>query len=206
MKEILPGVFHWTTLHERIGQEVSSYYLSGPEGAALIDPRVPEEGLTCFETHERPSNILLTNRHHYRHSSRFIEAFGCTVWCHRAGLHEFSHAEVVQGFEFGDRLPAGIEAVSVGSICPDETALFIPWAGAVAVADGLTRHPADGPLAFVPDFLMGDDAPAVKRGLCAAYTLLLDRDFDHLLPAHGRPWIGGARQALRDFIEAETSE
>lgn len=206
MNEILPGVFHWATLHERIGQEVSSYYLSGPEGAALIDPQVPEEGLAWFETRKPPRNIVLTNRHHYRHSDRFITAFGCTVWCHRAGLYEFSHGEVVQGFDFGDRLPAGIEAVLVGSICPDETALFIPWARAVAVADGLTRHPADGPLAFVPDFLMGDDPPAVKRGLCAAYAQLLARDFDHLLPAHGRPWIGGAREALRDFIEAQTSE
>lgn len=206
MNEILPGVFHWTTIHERIGREVSSYYLSGPEGAALIDPQVPDEGLAWFETREPPCNILLTNRHHYRHSDRFMAAFGGTVWCHRAGLHEFSHGEVVQGFDFGDRLPAGVEAVPVGSICPDETALFLPWARAMAVADGVTRRLPDGPLSFVPDFLMGDDPPAVKQGLCSAYTRLLDRDFDHLLPAHGRPWIGGAKEALRKFIEAQTSE
>ena len=204
MNEILPGVFHWTTIHERIGREVSSYYVSGPEGAALIDPQVPEEGLAWFETRESPRTILLTNRHHYRHSGRFVEAFGGTVWCHRTGLHEFSHGEAVSGFDFGDRLPAGIEAQAVGSICPDETALFIPWARALAVADGVTRRPA-GPLTFVPDFLLGDDPPAVKRGLCAAYARLLDRDFDHLLPAHGRPWIGGAREALRSFIRVQSS-
>ena len=152
-----PGVFHWTTIHERIGREVSSYYVSGPEGAALIDPQVPDQGLVWFETREPPLTILLTNRHHYRHSGRFIEAFGATVWCHRAGLHEFTHGEVVHGFEFGDRLPAGIEAVRVEAICPDETALFIPWARAVAVADGVTRRIPDGPLTFVPDFLLGDD-------------------------------------------------
>jgi len=127
-------------------------------------------------------------------------------WCHRAGLHEFSRGEVVQGFDFGDRLPAGTEALPVGSICPDESALFIPWARAMVVADGVTRDPADGPLTFVPDFLLGDDPAAVKRGLCGAYARLLDRDFDHLIPAHGRPRIGGAKEALRKFIEAQTSE
>ena len=111
-----------------------------------------------------------------------MAAFGGTVWCHRAGLHEFSRGEVVQGFDFGDRLPAGTEALPVGSICPDETALFIPWARAMVVADGVTRDPADGPLTFVPDFLLGDDPAAVKRGLCGAYARLLDRDFDHLIP------------------------
>ena len=52
MDEIVPGVFHWTTIHERIGREVSSYYLAGPEGAVLIDPRVPDEGLAWFETRD----------------------------------------------------------------------------------------------------------------------------------------------------------
>ena len=206
MNEILPGVFHWTTIHERIGREVSSYYLSGPEGAALIDPQVPDEGLAWFETREPPHTIVLTNRHHYRHSDRFVAAFDGIVWCHAAGLHEFTHGEVVQGFNFGDRLPAGIDAVAVGAICPDETALFIPWARAVAVADGVTRRLPDGPLSFVPDFLLGDDPSAVKRGLCAAYARLLDRDFDHLLLAHGRPWIGGAKEALRDFIHMNAAK
>jgi hypothetical protein len=197
-------VFHWTTVHERIGREVSSYYVSGPEGAALIDPRVPDEGLAWFETRARPSTIVLTNRHHYRDSDRFVAAFDSIVWCHSAGLHEFTHGEVVRGFDFGDRLPAGIEAVAVGAICPDETALFIPWARAVAVADGVTRRLPDGPLSFVPDFLLGDDPSAVKDGLCASYARLLDRDFDHLLLAHGQPWVAGAKEALRGFIRSHT--
>jgi len=30
----------------------------------------------------------------------------------------------------------------------------------------------------------------------------LKRDFDNLLLAHGKPWIGGAKKGLRQFLEA----
>lgn len=206
MNEILPGVFHWVTVHDHINMPVSSYYLDGPDGAALIDPRAPDEGLEWFEGRARPENVFLTNRHHYRHSGEFVAAFGCRVWCHRDGLHEFTHGEDVSAFEADGNLPAGIEVVEVGAICPDETALLIPWARAIAFADGLVRADFDGPLGFVPDFLMGDDVEAVKRGLVAAFGRLLERDFDTLLFAHGAPWVGGGREALRVFVESRSGE
>jgi hypothetical protein len=40
----------------------------------------------------------------------------------------------------------------------------------------------------------------VKRGLRSAYRRLLSLDFEHLLLAHGHPWLGGARQALAGFV------
>jgi hypothetical protein len=70
----------------------------------------------------------------------------------------------------------------------------------MAVADGVVRD-VDGPLTFVPDPLLGDDPEEIKRGLKAAYACLLALEFDHLLLAHGLPWIGGAREALREFVE-----
>jgi hypothetical protein len=93
-------------------------------------------------------------------------------------------------------------ALEVGALCPDETALLIPEAeGLLALADGVVRR-EDGPLGFVPDEYMGDDPEGVKAGLKQSYQRLLQRDFDHLLLAHGWPWIGGGKQALREFIEA----
>ena len=41
MRELLPGLYHWTTPHPNIGQDVSSYYVTG--AAALLDPMVPTE-------------------------------------------------------------------------------------------------------------------------------------------------------------------
>ncbi len=68
----------------------------------------------------------------------------------------------------------------------------------MALADGVTRD-GDGPLSFVPDQYMGDDIEGVKSGLKQSYRQLLQRDFDHLLLAHGNPWIEGGKQALREF-------
>ena len=45
MEEIIPQVFHWTTFHEDIGQEVHSYGVRDLGPVVLIDPMVPAEGL-----------------------------------------------------------------------------------------------------------------------------------------------------------------
>jgi hypothetical protein len=199
MREILPGIHHWTALHPRIRQPVSSYYVEPAQ--LLIDPLVPREGLEWFE-HRAPQQVVLTNRHHYRQSDRFVDAFGCIVRCCEPGLHEFEDGPDVEGFAFGELLAPGVRAVEVGAICPDDTALHITAGdGALAFADALVR-PGGGPLAFVPDFLMGDDPGAVKAGLIDALQGLLELPFDALLFAHGEPLVGGGKRALREFVEA----
>ncbi len=58
-----------------------------------------------------------------------------------------------------------------------------------------------GELGFVPDSLLGDDPEAIKDGLTERFRPLLERDFDHLLFAHGDPIIGDGNDALRRFVE-----
>ena len=43
MRELLPGLWHWTTPHPNIGKDVSSYYVA--DAATLLDPMVPPGGL-----------------------------------------------------------------------------------------------------------------------------------------------------------------
>ncbi len=203
MREVLPGVFHWTTPHPRIHIPVSSYWLD--EHGVLIDPLVPVEGgIEWFAARTTPPTVvLLSNRHHYRDSGRFADAFGCTVHCNRTGLHEFSRGEVVEGFDPGDRLPGDVVAWEVGGICPDDTALHLPEKHAIVFADGVVRgdpHGAEEALGFVPDALM-DDPPGTKRALLAALARLLDDlDFEHVLLAHGDPLIGDGRALLQDLV------
>jgi hypothetical protein len=93
-------------------------------------------------------------------------------------------------------------AHEVGAICADETALEVPSVRALALADGLVRFEGpEGPLGFVPDWLLGDDPDSVKAGLRAAFRRLLEVDFDHLLLAHGAPIIGEGKEQLRAFVE-----
>jgi len=196
VREVAPGIWHWTAVHPRIKIAVSSYYL--PAEHVLIDPIAPDEGLDWFAAHGPPGDILLTNRHHYRSSAEFEARFGATVRCVREGMHEFTHGERVEPFEFGDELPGGIVAQRVGAICPDETALYIPARKALAIADGAVRMGSDESLSFVPDFLM-DEPEATKAGLRASYRRLAELDFRHLLLAHGGPLVDNGRDALAAF-------
>jgi hypothetical protein len=201
MDELAPGLWHWTAFRDTIGRTVHSAYDEG--SGTLIDPMLPGdgEGLGWFDRHGPPQRIVLVNRHHMRHSPRFVERFGCSVHCHEAGLWDLHDAPVrVQGFRFGDELASGVVAHRFAAICPEEAALHLAVGpGALAVADGVIRGD-DGRLAFVPDFLLGDDPGTVRRGLADAYLALADTlDFDVLLLAHGDPLVGGAREALRAF-------
>ena len=196
MREIAPGLWHWTARHEHIHMDVSSYYLLSER--VLIDAMVPAEGLEWFDEHGAPEHVLLTNRHHDRHAWRLREAFGCAVHCIRNGLHEVEGRGPVEAFDFGDELPGGAIAFEVDAICPDETALHIPARGALACGDGVVRWPGHGELAFVPDQFM-DDPEQTKTGLRDAYRRLLDLDFELLLLAHGDPVVGSGKEALRAF-------
>jgi hypothetical protein len=196
VQEIVPGIWHWTGVHPRIGIEVSSYYL--PAERVLIDPLAPSDGLDWFAEHGPPTDVLLTNRHHYRSTAQFVERFGVTVRCVRQGMHEFTGGERVEPFDFGDELPGGIVAYEVGAICPDETALYVPAHDALALADGAVRGYADEPLAFVPDKYM-DEPEATKEGLRESYRRLAKLEFRHLLLAHGEPVLDTGRDALTAF-------
>jgi glyoxylase-like metal-dependent hydrolase (beta-lactamase superfamily II) len=194
MREIAPGLWHWSARHERIGVDVSSYYLS--QQRVVIDPMLPDEGVAWFEAHGAPEHALLTNRHHDRQAWDLQRRFGTTVHCISNGMHEIEGRGRVQQFEFGDELPGGAVVYEVDAICPDETALHIPSHRALACADGVVHY--DRRLSFVPDRLM-DEPEQTKQGLRDAYRRLLELDFDHLLLAHGVPVVGGAKQALREF-------
>jgi glyoxylase-like metal-dependent hydrolase (beta-lactamase superfamily II) len=202
MREILPDLWFWTTIHPVLGIEVASYWRD--DAGILFDPLVtdPSEVDWFAARTVQPAAVLLSNRHHYRSSAIFAERFGCRVFCNRAGLHEFTAGQEVQGFDIGDALPGGVIACEVGVLCPDDTAFWMPVQRAMLFADGLVAGAPHGHprLGFVPDVLM-DDPPATKAGLLAAFRrLLADYPFEHVLLAHGGPVPGDGRRALEQLI------
>lgn len=52
MREVLPGVFHWTAMHPRIHVEVSSYRLE--DGGVPIDPLLAPDGDHLLPAHGGP--------------------------------------------------------------------------------------------------------------------------------------------------------
>jgi hypothetical protein len=197
--EIVPGIWHWTARHPKIGIDVSSYYLVEP--AVLIDPMAPPAVLDRLAELGPPREVLLTNRHHYRDCATVVGRFDCPVRASRPGMHEFAGKSAVQPFDFRDELAGGaVVAHEVGAICPDETALHVPSMKALAVADGVIHYGEE--IDFVPDQYL-DDPPGTKRALKAAYRRLVEElDFDHLLLAHGTPILDRGREALSRFASA----
>jgi hypothetical protein len=209
MRELAPGIWHWTTFYDSIGQDVSSYWIE-PAGIVL-DPMVPDDvGLEWFEDRDvQPQQTVMTIGLHWRHNEQFAERFGSSIRVPAKSLSRYEgtdRADKVETYEAGDEIAPGVTAVEVGGIAPDETALHIAHGdGAIAVADALNRAQGGGPLAFMPDYLLGDDPETVKADLTDSLRGLLTRDWDALLMAHGDPIAGGGRKALKDFLSASSS-
>lgn len=193
IREILPGVLHWTAPHPSAGIESASHLLV--EEGVLIDPIAPPEGLEWFEGRE-VAVILLTNRHHTRSAFDLQDRLGVPIRAPRTGMHDLPD-DRVQPYDFGDDLGAGITPHAISETWPDETALALPAHRAVAIADGVTNY--DG-LGFFDDGLLGDDPEAEKRRLRAGFARLVEAvAFDHVLFAHGAPILGDGREQLRRF-------
>jgi len=203
IEEILPGLVQWDAFHEGIGRVVhSSFVLSS---GTLIDPMEPQEGVEALAALTTPQRIVLSNRHHYRHSARYAKRFGCPVLCHEAGLAHFAGEHPVQGFSFDEQLADDVRALELGSICAEETTLLLDvGSGALSFGDGLARND-DGTLAFMPDRLLGENPHEVRAGLTRNLEQMLDEDFDTLLFAHSKPVPSGGRTLLSEFLARETA-
>ena len=197
-REILPGVLHWTTMHEGIDAPVSSYAVVPAE--VVIDPRVPDGGFDALAGWPAPRQVVLTSGHHARHAELFADHFGIPVRASRGAAERLGAALAVEVFADREEVAPGVRAIEIGVLSPDETALHLDAGeGAVAFADGVHRYP--GELAFFRDSLLGDDPEAVKAGLRAAFRELLAERFDHLLFAHGDPVVGGGKALLQAFAQ-----
>lgn len=204
IEEILPGIVQWDAFHEGIGHVVHSSF--DLRSGTLIDPMVPQEGIEAVATFATPQRIVLTNRLHYRHSARYVERFDCPVLCHKAGLAHFGGDRPVQGFSFDEQLADGVRALELGSICAEETTLLLDTHnGALAFGDGVTRD-ARGTLTFMPDSLLGEDPPVVRRGLLRNLRRIQEEeDFDALIFAHSEPLTEGGGAMFAHLLLQSTA-
>lgn len=208
MDEITPGILHWTTFHEHIGQTVHSHLHT--RSGAIFDPRLPEGGVEALADAVLPQVVLLSNRHHLRHAEAVADAYGIPIRVHASGLHEFegSSKPDVEGFAYGEEVAPGVTALELGALTPEDTVFRIePEEGPAALlfADGLIH--TDGELTFVPDSLMGDDPEDVKLGLVRNLGRIVDdaAPFDILLFAHGAPIATGGASALAAFVDRQAA-
>jgi hypothetical protein len=202
MREIAPGLHHWTAFRDTIKMRVSSYWIQ-PAGV-VVDPMVPEEGFDAFRD-GAPQQVVLTSGLHVRDAQRFRDTFGIPVRAPREALDRIGDGLDFEPYTDHEELAPGVRAVHIGVLCPDEYALHVTAAEpAIALADAV-HHYGDA-LSFFADELLGDDPRAVKQGLMQQLRSLLQRDFEHLLFAHGDPVLRTGKSALRDFVSSPVGQ
>lgn len=199
MEEIARGIYHWRTHHEGIGTKVDSYYVE--PAATVIDPMEPADGFDWFGGRNL-DRVVLSNRHHYRHSDRFHARFGVPVLGVEEGMHEIGERPGVESFAFGDEVAPGITAHPIEPSWPDEGALHIALGpGLLVVGDGAMHYGED--IHFVPEEHIGDDPERTKELLRHGYGRLLELEFDTVLFSHGKPIVGGGKEALQAWVEGQ---
>lgn len=204
MHEIVPGIRHWTAFRDTIGLQVSSYWV--PAAGVLIDPMLPEGGLDAFAGEDAgPQQVVLTTGLHTRDAREIADALSIPIRAPREARDRLGDRLDFEPYDDHEELAPGVRAVHIGILAPDEYALHIAAAeGAIAFADAI--HTYGDALGFFADDLLGDDPRAVKEGLKQQLGTLLQRDFDHLLFAHGEPIVGGGKQVLSDFVTSPVGE
>lgn len=198
MNEIVPGIFHWTVEHPDIHVAVSSHYVA--PARMLVDPLEPDDGMGVFDALDAPpEHVVLTSGLHWRHAERFRDRYGAAIRAPAPAADRFSGSgRSFEPFGHEDVLAAGVTALEVGGIAPDDFALHVDvGSGAIVLADAVMRY--GGQLGFFPDHLWEDPRTEQRKVLESLRRTVLKRDFDVLLLAHGDPLADGGRAALEAF-------
>jgi hypothetical protein len=181
MREIAPGLHHWTAPHPGYEpdpepgsaaewpEQVGCTLYQAPDAAVFIDPLVPDELWPALDALvvSRPVVVLTTIRWHSR-----------------------SRAAVLARYDGRDDPPAGVDALAFRDF--EETMFWLPGPRALVPGDRLIGDGADG-VRICPQTWL--DRGTVD-GLHAALQPLLELPVEHVLCSHWEPVIGGGHTAL----------
>ena len=149
VKELTPGIRHWSAVHPNLGIEVSSYWL--PDLGVLLDPiAVPAE----VEGIERDRALKPPPPPRRARGARSASARACA--CRAPGVHEFEPDDPIEPYDFGEPLAGGaiIAPPSRPSSGPTTAALHIPSAARRWLSPTRSIN-YRGRLELVPDQLHG---------------------------------------------------
>lgn len=188
VEEILPGVWHWSVVDDRIGGNRSeSYALVASERVVLVDPLpIDEAKLTSLGEVEA---IVLTTGNHQRAAWRMRRAFGCPVYAPRNayGLDDTPD----HSYSGGDLLPGELTAFHAPGPVESMHALWHTASNIVFLSD-LLVHDGSGTVEFVPS--RWQDEPWRTRDSVRRIARTLP--VQALGFGHGEPMVGNARQIL----------
>jgi glyoxylase-like metal-dependent hydrolase (beta-lactamase superfamily II) len=191
LEEVVPGIWRWHVLDERIGSESDAHAVSDQTGTVLIDPLpLRDEALKRLEPIVA---ICLTAACHQRSAWRYRRAFSVKVYAPAdcRAMDEESDGR----YRAGDMLPGGLKAIHTPG--PEQThyAFWRERSPAVLFCADLIMREDGGDLAFIPAEYH-EDPEATRESV----RRLLDLPFEVLCMDHGAPITADPHAALRKLL------
>ncbi|MDZ4345269.1 MAG: MBL fold metallo-hydrolase [Candidatus Binatia bacterium] len=197
MREVVSGICTWPWFSEPHGYNFNGHLILHAGGNLCIDPVEPaEEDLNEIARHG-VARILLTNRNHSRAANKVRARTGARTAIHPADApYARSQSteldgELIIGEKVGPLVVVGVPGKS-----PGEVALHWPERKILIVGDAVVGDPP-GRCKLLPEKVIDD--PARLR---ESVRSLLGLDFDILLPGDGAPILQGAKERLRELVNA----
>jgi glyoxylase-like metal-dependent hydrolase (beta-lactamase superfamily II) len=197
LEEVVPGVWRWHVLDDRIDFESDAHAVSEGAGTVLIDPLpLRDEALKALQPIVA---ICLTAACHQRSAWRYRRTYGAKVYAPEASREMDEEPDVRYGD--GQMLPGGLKAIHTPG--PDQAHYAFLRAGTPAVlfCPDLVMRGSDGELTFIPAEYHEDPA-ATHESL----RRLLDLPFQILCMDHGAPITTNPQAAVREVLARGSSQ
>lgn len=191
VEEVVPGIWRWHVLDERIDAESDAHAVSDRGGAVLIDPLPLREA--ALKGLEPIVAICLTAACHQRSAFRYRRAYGVKVYAPE-GCRAMDEEPDVR-YRAGEMLPGGLKAIHTPGPELVHYAFWRERSPAVLFRPDLIMRDAGGDLAFIPAEYHDD--PEATRGSVHRF---LDLPFEVLCMDQGAPVIANPHAALRELL------
>ena len=199
MREVLPGVFHWT-IQWPGWWSLESYWVRTASGGVLIDP-LECFGLDDLEKADDVTAIFITVGWHERSARLFAKRTGAEVYVPSLDTSMVEDIEHFKGYGHGFVHHSGVRAIGVPGLTAGEQAILSDMhGGTLFVGDALGTTAK-----WAPGGLRLGGHPNGHPQPSQTLVHLLDYEFQNLMPGHGRPIIGGARDELAKLISSTVS-
>lgn len=228
IEELLPGVFSVTgtvAISGPLTMRFSRRMTIVRQGERLIlvnSVRLDEAGLAALDKLGKVTDVLRLAAFHGMDDPFYRERYGAKIWAVRgqrytAGFAANSPNVYFEPDEFMDRtteLPLADAKLLVIDSTPPEANLLLAREGGVLVSgdslqnwsgpDAYFNWPARLVMRMMGFFRPHNIGPAWRKQTkppAAQLRALLDESFEHLVPSHGAPVLGGARDKYRPALE-----
>ena len=194
LEKIVPGVYRYKVMDDRIEAESDAYALVEKGRAVLIDPLPLAE--STLKRLGRVEAIVLSASCHQRSAWRFRRKLGTKVYAPSGA--ENLEEEPDATYRPASRLPGGLGAIHAPG--PTDAHYAFRTArgkGVVFCGDLLKNLPGEG-LSFISSEYQ-DDPAKTRRSV----RKLLDLRFRVLCLSHGAPVLSGVRRALLDLLRKD---